>query len=79
MGYENVDHMATYAEANGGAFGMAASDWAEWVLRGDQTSSSFFAGLEPELRLVMPGRQLMLFGGSQCIVVRKYLAEGFLA
>jgi hypothetical protein len=44
MGYENVDHMAIYAEANGGAFGIAASHWAEWVLHGNQTSSSFFAG-----------------------------------
>jgi len=44
MGYENVDHMRTYAEANGGAFGLDASDWAEWVLRGNQTSLSFFAG-----------------------------------
>jgi hypothetical protein len=44
MGYENVDHMATYAKANEGAFGIAASHWAEWVLRGNQTSSNFFAG-----------------------------------
>jgi hypothetical protein len=44
MGYENVDHMATCAEVNGGAFGIAASHWAEWVLRGNQISSNFFAG-----------------------------------
>ncbi|PMD53929.1 uncharacterized protein K444DRAFT_667616 [Hyaloscypha bicolor E] len=36
--------MATYAKANEGAFGIAASHWAEWVLRGNQTSSNFFAG-----------------------------------
>jgi len=36
--------MATYAEANGGEFGVAASRWAEWMLRGNQTSSAFFTG-----------------------------------
>jgi hypothetical protein len=44
MGYKNVGHMATYAEANGGEFGVAASRWAEWLLRGRQNSSNFFTG-----------------------------------
>lgn len=44
MGYMNVGHMATYAESNGGEFGVAASKWAEWLLRGNKTSSNFFTG-----------------------------------
>jgi hypothetical protein len=40
----NVGHMATYFQANGGEFGVAASRWAEWVLRGNKTSSNFFTG-----------------------------------
>jgi hypothetical protein len=37
--------MATYSETNGGEFGVAASRWAEWILRGNQTSSNFFTGV----------------------------------
>jgi hypothetical protein len=36
--------MATYAKANGGEFGIAASRWAEWILCGNKTSSNFFTG-----------------------------------
>lgn len=39
-----VGHMATYDQANGGKFGIAASRWAEWVLRGNTTASAFFTG-----------------------------------
>lgn len=40
----NVGHMTTYYQANGGEFGVAASRWAEWVLRGNKTPSNFFTG-----------------------------------
>ncbi len=36
--------MATYAEKNGGKFGVAASRWAEWTLRGNATAANFFTG-----------------------------------
>jgi hypothetical protein len=40
----NVGHMATYSQPNGGKFGVAASRWAEWLLRGNTTSATFFTG-----------------------------------
>jgi hypothetical protein len=34
--------MGTYAEPNGGAFGVAAVKWLDFLLRGDQTAKGFF-------------------------------------
>ena len=34
--------MADYLEENGGKFGVAASNWAKWILRGDETAAAFF-------------------------------------
>ncbi|CAI4214352.1 unnamed protein product [Parascedosporium putredinis] len=39
-----VGHMGTYAAANGGKFGVAASHWARWILRGDAEAAGFFTG-----------------------------------
>jgi len=36
--------MGTYFQANGGKFGVAAVRWAQWILRGNTTASSFFTG-----------------------------------
>jgi hypothetical protein len=40
----NVGHMGTYTQANGGKFGVAASFWAKWILRGNATAASYFTG-----------------------------------
>lgn len=37
-----LGHMADYLEANGGKFGVAASNWAKWILRGDETGAAYF-------------------------------------
>ncbi|KAK0649105.1 hypothetical protein B0T16DRAFT_389232 [Cercophora newfieldiana] len=42
----NVGHMGTYSQANGGKFGVAASNWAKWVLRGNSTAAGWFTGLD---------------------------------
>ncbi|KAL2792982.1 Alpha/Beta hydrolase protein [Aspergillus keveii] len=43
VGNYPVGHMGTYAEPNGGAFGVAAVKWLDFLLRGDQTAKGFFA------------------------------------
>jgi len=43
----NVGHMGTYSQANGGKFGVAASNWAKWLLRGNTTAATFFTGTGP--------------------------------
>lgn len=37
-----LGHMADYADENGGKFGVAASNWAKWILRGDEAAAAFF-------------------------------------
>lgn len=37
-----LGHMGDYGEENGGKFGVAASSWAKWILRGNETSAAFF-------------------------------------
>ncbi|KAL4878779.1 hypothetical protein BJY04DRAFT_220844 [Aspergillus karnatakaensis] len=37
-----VGHSGTYTEDDGGAFGVAAVKWLEWVLRGDERAGGFF-------------------------------------
>ena len=36
--------MGTYGQPKGGAFGVAAKNYFQWVLRGDTTAASFFTG-----------------------------------
>jgi len=45
----NVGHMGTFNQANGGKFGVAAANWAKWVLRGNTTAAAYFtdAGTGP--------------------------------
>ncbi len=40
----NTGHMGTYLEANGGKFGIAAVQWAKWLLHGNTTATHFFLG-----------------------------------
>jgi hypothetical protein len=42
-----VGHMATYFQASGGKFGVAAVRWTQWLLRGNATASNFFTGTGP--------------------------------
>jgi len=37
-------HGGTYNQLNGGVYGIAASHWVNWVLRGNATSASWFTG-----------------------------------
>lgn len=37
-----LGHMGDYLESNGGKFGVAASNWAKWILRGDESAAAFF-------------------------------------
>lgn len=37
-----LGHMGDYFEENGGKFGVAASNWAKWILRGDEEGASYF-------------------------------------
>jgi len=39
-----VGHLATYAQFNAGSFGIAATRFFEWTLRGNTTSAEFFTG-----------------------------------
>jgi hypothetical protein len=39
-------HGGTFNELNGGVYGVAASHWVNWVLRGEASSGSFFIGNE---------------------------------
>ena len=39
-----VGHGGTYTQVNGGKFGIAASYWVSWLLRGNTTASSYFTG-----------------------------------
>ncbi len=36
--------MGTFNQANGGKFGVAAANWAKWVLRGNATAAAYFTG-----------------------------------
>ncbi|KAJ0425067.1 Alpha/Beta hydrolase protein [Aspergillus carlsbadensis] len=42
VGNYPVGHMGTYAEPNGGAFGVAAVKWLDFLLRGDEAAERFF-------------------------------------
>ncbi|KAK0614439.1 hypothetical protein B0T14DRAFT_309274 [Immersiella caudata] len=42
-----VGHGGDYHLENGGEFGVAASNWVKWVLRGDWRSSEYFTGSAP--------------------------------
>jgi hypothetical protein len=45
MGNQDVGHYpATYLEPRGGAFGVAASAWLKWQLKGDQNAARMFTG-----------------------------------
>ena len=39
-----VGHGGTYTENNGGKFGIAASYWVRWLLRGDNSAAAYFTG-----------------------------------
>ncbi|KAL4922135.1 Alpha/Beta hydrolase protein [Aspergillus aurantiobrunneus] len=39
-----VGHMGTYAEPEGGAFGVAAVNWLSWVLKEDTNQETWFTG-----------------------------------
>jgi hypothetical protein len=36
--------MATWSQPNGGKFGKAERLWLDWMLRGNESSKSFFTG-----------------------------------
>ena len=40
----NVGHGGTYAKPNGGEFGVVATNWLLWQLKGDKTAEKMFAG-----------------------------------
>jgi len=42
IGNFNVGHSGTYREPNGGAFGVAAVQWLQWVLQKNETAGLFF-------------------------------------
>lgn len=42
-----IGHMGDYSQPNGGKFGVAASNWVKWILRGNATASTFFTGSGP--------------------------------
>ncbi|KAL4801607.1 Alpha/Beta hydrolase protein [Aspergillus unguis] len=42
IGNYPVGHSGTYREPDGGEFGVAAVQWLEWVLKGNETASRFF-------------------------------------
>ncbi|KAK0611306.1 hypothetical protein B0T14DRAFT_594434 [Immersiella caudata] len=42
-----VGHMGTFSQANGGKFGVAGSNWAKWLLRGNVTAAAYFTGSGP--------------------------------
>ena len=45
MANREVGHYpATYLEPRGGAFGVAATAWLQWQLKGDQTAAKMFVG-----------------------------------
>ncbi|KAL4808176.1 hypothetical protein BDV18DRAFT_158287 [Aspergillus unguis] len=44
IGNYPVGHTGTYQEENGGAFGVAAVKWLQYVLRGDEEAGLFFTG-----------------------------------
>lgn len=39
-----VGHLGTYADENGGKFGVAVTSFLQWVLRGNETAAEFFVG-----------------------------------
>ncbi|KAL4936395.1 hypothetical protein BDV06DRAFT_227938 [Aspergillus oleicola] len=42
IGNYPVGHSGTYQEVDGGAFGVAAVHWLEWVFKGDEAAVAFF-------------------------------------
>ncbi|KAL4906969.1 hypothetical protein BDW74DRAFT_176566 [Aspergillus multicolor] len=44
VGNYPVGHLGTYAEPEGGAFGVAAVNWLKWVLKGDTSQEEWFVG-----------------------------------
>jgi hypothetical protein len=38
----NVGHMGTYRQENGGKFGKAMANWADWTLRGNAKAGDWF-------------------------------------
>ncbi|KAL5000847.1 Alpha/Beta hydrolase protein [Aspergillus recurvatus] len=42
VGNYPVGHQGTYAEPEGGAFGVAAVNWLQWVLKGDTSQAEWF-------------------------------------
>ncbi|KAL4799469.1 hypothetical protein BDV19DRAFT_376300 [Aspergillus venezuelensis] len=44
VGNYPVGHLGTYAEPEGGAFGVAAVNWLSWVLKKDTSKAKWFTG-----------------------------------
>ncbi|KAL6234360.1 hypothetical protein BDW75DRAFT_241172 [Aspergillus navahoensis] len=44
VGNYPVGHMGTYAQPDGGAFGVAAVNWLLWVLKEDTSQAAWFTG-----------------------------------
>ncbi|KAL2869779.1 alpha/beta hydrolase family protein [Aspergillus lucknowensis] len=44
VGNYPVGHGGTYSDVDGGAFGEAAVNWLQWLLKGDTTAAEFFTG-----------------------------------
>ena len=45
----NVGHGGTYGKPNGGEFGVVATNWLLWQLKGDDTAQKMFSGDSCEL------------------------------
>jgi hypothetical protein len=43
-----VGHGGTYSQPNGGKFGVAAVQWLNWVLKGNETGKEWFTGAAPQ-------------------------------
>jgi hypothetical protein len=42
--YAPKGHGGTFNEINGGVYGVGASHWVNWMLRGNASSADFFTG-----------------------------------
>jgi hypothetical protein len=43
-GHVDSGHGGTYCQKNGGEYGLAATQWWRWTLRGDESAKAFFTG-----------------------------------
>ena len=47
LAWQDVGHSpATYRHPNGGAFAVATNAWLDWHLKGDQSASKMFVGVD---------------------------------